>query len=242
MTEQILNIKNLSFSYKRTDEAYSVGIDSLKLCAHDIVALTGVSGCGKSTMLECLGFLRDSMVFDEFSLCNTNIKDLSKKQCELFRGAFIGYMPQTGGLLPYLSIKDNIDYKIDIASCSARKLGFDFYDKAKLKKRADDLFSAFSLSSLLNRKPHELSIGQRQRAVFVKTLCSNPKLVLIDEPTSSLDPEHGDILFKMIVDYCKNLGMAALIVTHDTKLVMSHGLRRLLYVRKTANSGSFCEG
>ena len=148
-------------------------------------------------------------------------------------------MPQTGGLLPYLSIKDNIDYKIDIASCSARKLGFDIYDKEKLKKRADELFSAFSLISLLNRKPHELSIGQRQRAVFVKTLCSNPKLVLIDEPTSSLDPEHGDILFKMIVDNCKNFNMAALIVTHDTKLVQSHGLRRLLYVKKTANSGCF---
>lgn len=242
MTEQILNIKNLSFTYKRADETYTVGIDTLKMSEHDTVALTGVSGCGKSTMLECLGLLRNLMSFEEFILCSQKINDMTDKQIELIRGAYIGYMPQTGGLLPYLSIKDNIDYKIDIARKSAHKLGLETDIKDRLLKRSDALFDAFSLGDLLNRKPHELSIGQRQRAVFVKTLCSNPKLVLIDEPTSSLDPEHGDMLFKMIVECCKNENMAAIIVTHDSNLVLSHGLRRLEYVKKTANSGSFSEG
>ena len=99
--------------------------------------------------------------------------------------------------------------------------------------------SQFSMDSLLDRYPHELSIGQRQRAVFLKTISHKPKIVFIDEPTSSLDPEHGKILFESIVSLSRQLDMCALVVTHDLLLVKNFNLKSLSYAKIDANEGQF---
>ena len=151
----------------------------------------------------------------------------------------MGYMPQTGGLIPYLTIKENLKLQIEVSADSFYKLEGKKLDTKALYQEVHEKMSQFSMDSLLDRYPHELSIGQRQRAVFLKTISHKPKIVFIDEPTSSLDPEHGKILFESIVSLSRQLDMCALVVTHDLLLVKNFNLKSLSYAKIDANEGQF---
>ena len=120
----LLTIKNLSFAYPKDNDGTinSIHIDSLNLKENDVFAITGPSGCGKSTLLECIGLLRQEVEFDEFKLEDLDIKELKPKQHEALRSSQIGFMPQTGGLIPFLKIIDNLKLQIEVASKSLFKL------------------------------------------------------------------------------------------------------------------------
>ncbi len=77
---------------------------------------------------------------------------------------------------------------------------------------------------MLDRYPKDLSIGQRQRAVFFKAVVHEPALVLIDEPTSALDPVNAQAMFELIKDLSEELGLASLVITHDLALVKQCGI------------------
>ena len=226
----LLTIKNLSFAYpkdKNEDSINSIHIDSLILKENDVFAITGPSGCGKSTLLECVGLLRQEVEFDEFKLEDFDIKKLKPKQHEALRSSQIGFMPQTGGLIPFLKIIDNLKLQIEVASKSLFKLEGKTLDQEKLLKSIEPDLKKYGVSKYLNAYPHQLSIGQRQRAVFFKSLCHKPKLLLIDEPTSALDPEHGKMLFDTMIKVCQSMGVASLVVTHDLNLVHEFNLRQV---------------
>lgn len=225
----LLTIKNLSFAYPKDNEGTinSIHIDSLNLKENDVFAITGPSGCGKSTLLECIGLLRQEVEFEEFKLEDLDIKELKPKQHEALRSSQIGFMPQTGGLIPFLKIIDNLKLQIEVASKSLFKLeGKTLNQEGLLDSIVEDL-KEFGLGKYLNAYPHQLSIGQRQRAVFFKSLCHQPKLLLIDEPTSALDPEHGKMLFDTMIKVCQSKRVASLVVTHDLNLVHEFNLRQV---------------
>ncbi len=241
MNDAIVSVKNLSFSYKGKDKSddYTIFLPQLKLAPKSVLAITGVSGCGKSTLLECLGLLRDGYDADSYKLDNKDIMKLTYKEQLKLRAAMFGFMPQTGGLIPYLSIKDNLKVQIEVASDARNKLTHQKVNKKDLFEKSYENLKTFGLSDYLDRYPHELSIGQRQRAVFFKTLCHAPRVVLIDEPTSSLDPEHGQMLFSNIVTVCSSQNMCALVVTHDLDLVKTNNLSSLEYQKMDGNTGEF---
>ena len=225
----LLTIKNLSFAYPKDNEGTinSIHIDSLNLKENDVFAITGPSGCGKSTLLECIGLLRQEVEFDEFKLEDLDIKELKPKQHEALRSSQIGFMPQTGGLIPFLKIIDNLKLQIEVASKSLFKLEGKTLDQDGLLKSIVYDLKEFGLGKYLNAYPHQLSIGQRQRAVFFKSLCHQPKLLLIDEPTSALDPEHGKMLFDTMIKVCQSKRVASLVVTHALNLVHEFNLRQV---------------
>lgn len=241
MSDAIVNVKNLSFSYKGKDKSddYTIFLPQLTLTPKSVLAITGVSGCGKSTLLECLGLLREGYKAQSYKLDDKEITKLAYKEQLKLRAAMFGFMPQTGGLIPYLTIKDNLKIQIDVASDARNKLTSQKVNKKEILEKSYDNLKNFGLSDFLDRYPHELSIGQRQRAVFFKTLCHNPRVVLIDEPTSSLDPEHGQMLFSNIVTVCSNQNMCALVVTHDLDLVKNNNLPSLEYQKIDGNTGEF---
>ena len=156
-----------------------------------------------------------------------DIKELKPKQHEALRSSQIGFMPQTGGLIPFLKIIDNLKLQIEVASKSLFKLEGKTLDQDGLLKSIVYDLKEFGLGKYLNAYPHQLSIGQRQRAVFFKSLCHQPKLLLIDEPTSALDPEHGKMLFDTMIKVCQSKRVASLVVTHDLNLVHEFNLRQV---------------
>ncbi len=234
-------VKELSYTYKQKDGScgYKVELPELELSSGDVYAITGVSGCGKSTLLECLGLLRQDFSAKILSLDSYELSKLSPKEQCLVRSSLMGYMPQTGGLIPYLTVKENLKLQIEVSADSFYKLTGKKLDTKEMYQDVLEKMQKFSMDSLLDRYPHELSIGQRQRAVFLKTISHNPKIVFIDEPTSSLDPEHGKILFDSIVSLSRQLDMCALVVTHDLNLVNKFSLKSLSYQSLDAQSGRF---
>ena len=241
--KNILEVLDLKFTYKgklATDD-YTISLPTLNLGEGEVLAITGVSGSGKSTLLECLALLIESNSFNTFKIEDFNINELPKPKRELVRTSILGFMPQMGGLIPYLNIEDNINLQIEVALSMRKKLGIKQNEtKKELKENALSLLKEFNLFELLKRFPQELSIGQRQRAVFIKAISHHPTLLLIDEPTSSLDPEHGDLLFNNIITFCKEKNVGSIVVTHDLNLVNKNNLKSLVYEREQgSNIGKF---
>lgn len=236
-----LKVKDFSFSYPKREEkrGYTIHLNSLDMEPGSVLAVTGVSGCGKSTLLECLALLRDNSSFGQYYIDDKNVLSEKSDEKRLIRSSLMGYMPQSGGLIPYLNIKENLRFQIDISTISKKKLNLETEDTSVLLKNSLDLFEDFGLGEVLSLYPHELSIGQRQRAVFFKSICHNPKILFIDEPTSSLDPQNGDKLISVMLEVCAKYSMCVLMVTHDLSLVRKHSLSVLDYESADAQSGIF---
>lgn len=234
-----LILDKLSFSYQSKDgaSAYTIKLDNLCLDNGKVMAITGPSGCGKSTLLECLALLRN-FECNSYSLATFNLKD-SQIPISALRAGLIGFMPQTGGLIPYLTVSDNLKLQIKIATSLKAKYQGQKADEKALYEEALALLKEFSLLEYLNYYPHQLSIGQRQRVVFFKSICHEPKLLLIDEPTSALDPYHGQLLFETICKVCTLKNLSSLVVTHDLNLVTKFNLDSLDYQRADEQTGVF---
>lgn len=225
----LLSIKNLSFSY---DDDFSVNLKELSLDNGTTAAIVGVSGSGKSTLLECIGLLNHDFSKDEFILDNEEINLDNPKDLDLLRVSKIGFMPQNSALLPFLTVYDNILYQIKLVHTNlSNKETLAYIDD--LKEYIDRL----SITNLLDKYPHEISIGQRQRCSFIKALSAKPKLLLIDEPTSALDRKNAKLMFSLIEEIVKSMDIASLIVTHDLNGVSN--LRQ--YVQKDVDGISVFE-
>ena len=205
--EYTLYVKDLSF---RRSDVFALHLDSLSLKAGDVVALTGQSGCGKSTLLECIGLLHDSLQAKSFKIKGLDALSLKGASYDSIRRTAFGYMPQTDGLLPFLSVEQNIKVQIDLSHHDKDK-----EYRHKLQDRAMALCAALDIGHLVAKKVHEMSIGQRQRASFIRSIAHEPALLLIDEPTSALDPVHALELFAIIKEVVQKSSSAAVVVTHD---------------------------
>ena len=209
-----LSIQDLCFSYDQSIGC--IKLPNLSLEKGQCCALVGASGCGKSTMLECIGLLQQNYSANQFILDNQDVLKLEDKQKDLFRLQNISFMPQNLALLPFLSIKENFSFQIKLLAKHAS-----LHQKQVMLDELMYYAKILSIDMLLDKKPHQISLGQRQRASFIKALACDARLLLIDEPTSALDQHNAIELFKLICNVCKAKQICSIIVTHDTKLVSS---------------------
>lgn len=228
-------VENLSYSYCAKETSIKIILPSLKLSAGQSVALTGVSGSGKSTLLECLALLRKDFKAQRFFLKERNLHALSSRECDKVRALLIGYMPQKGGLIPFLKLEDDLRLTLNLAKKAYLQVKTNVNDPqyfASFEDRFEEsveLCKRLNIDHLLKRLPQELSEGQRQRASFVKAVCKHPSLLLMDEPTSALDPEHAHALFALMIEESARLNICTIAVTHDLKMVTDFKLRHLSY-------------
>lgn len=213
----MLAIDDLRLRRGQGEAAYEVRLPALRLACGDVLAVVGSSGCGKSTLLEGIGLLLTPSRVQAYTLNGTtDVAALWARKDEsalaALRAAKIGFVLQTGGLLPYLSVRENI-------LLPRRLLGLRA-DGGRVEHAIDVL----SLRGLLEKKPAQLSIGERQRAAVVRALSHEPDVLLADEPTSALDPDNAQRLFQLFIDLARDARMATLIVSHDWDLVRKFGL------------------
>lgn len=223
MQSPVLAVKGMQIARGREGQAYRVELSSLTLHAGEAVAIVGPSGCGKSTLLEALGLILKPERVAQFQLLTTDlVGDLALRagrretQWARLRQHHLGYVPQTGGLLPYLTVQQNIALP---ASMSRRITQSSLLDR---------LIDRLKLTTLLNRYPRELSIGERQRVSFARAVAHQPALILADEPTAALDPNLAHELFALIVEIVREFNIAALIVTHEWSIVAESKLRKVV--------------
>lgn len=222
MSRPVLSIAQLALERGHSDQVFRIDVPKLEVFPGEVVAVVGPSGCGKSTLLETIGLLLEARHAKQFLIDDIDINasmSLSPQKRETLwariRQHGLGFVPQTGGLLPFLNVWDNI--------CLPAKMS----GSNSVEPVVHSLIRRLNLESLLCRMPRELSIGERQRVSFVRSLARRPTLLLADEPTAALDPSLAQELFTLIVDIATQEGIATLIVTHEWDLVERFSLPRL---------------
>lgn len=212
----MIQIEGMAIMRGDAQHGFRVALPSLTLEKGEIGALTGLSGCGKSTLLEMIGLILRPDELTHFQLGDDLIITqavLSNEQALLasLRAEKLGFMLQSGGLLPFLTVMQNIQLP-------RKMLGLTPHS-AWLDHAIDHL----QLRPLLSRLPRQLSIGERQRAAFIRAIAHEPALLLADEPTAALDPHNAQALYALIVEIVKQLDISALVVSHDWSLVERFG-------------------
>ncbi|MFJ7282535.1 ABC transporter ATP-binding protein [Pseudomonas sp. NPDC099000] len=218
----MLDIKNLLVRRGEGALAHHVRLPRLQIGAGEILAITGESGSGKSTLLEAIGLLLAPVELERFRLGAAQDQDIAQllatddqPALAAVRSRHLGFILQSGGLLPFLSVRDNI-------SLPRRLLGMPVKSA-----HVDHAVEVLRLQGLLDKQPQALSIGERQRVACVRAIAHEPLLLLADEPTAALDPHSARRLFELLLSLVSNMGLSALVVSHDWALLKDFGLPRL---------------
>ncbi|MDV4152617.1 ABC transporter ATP-binding protein [Clostridium sp. AL.422] len=210
MERYALQLKNITKKYKDGDSENTVLNNvSIKVKPGEFVAIVGPSGSGKSTFLSIAGALL-SASNGEIIIGDTNLNKKSKKDLADIRRNQIGFVFQSHQLIPYLTVIDQLKL---IPKLSNNK------NTKKVNEHANKLLKDFGLGNRLNHYPSKLSGGEKQRVAIARALMNNPDIILADEPTASLDGERGREVISMIKDEIKKYNKAALMVTHDERIL-----------------------
>lgn len=167
--------------------------------------IIGPSGAGKTTLLHVLsGFLDSSK--GSVVVSSTDFSKLKGSQKDLFRANNIGIIFQENYFINAISVMQNIMLAQTLAK------------RKKDAHRITELASSLEIQHLLTKSPSELSRGELQRASIVRAMINSPKVLLADEPTSSLDDANCHRVVKILKEQAKENDSALLIVTHDSRL------------------------
>ncbi|MBR2549324.1 MAG: ABC transporter ATP-binding protein [Clostridiales bacterium] len=178
----------------------------------EYVAIMGESGSGKTTLLNILAAL-DKATAGTVILDGMNLSTIKDAAMAKFRRDNLGYVFQDFNLLDTFTLEDNIYLPLVLAGKKHQEM----------KERLDKLAPALGITDLLKKYPYEVSGGQKQRAAVARALITNPKIVLADEPTGSLDSKSSDELLELF-SKVNQMGQTILMVTHSTKAA-SHASR-----------------
>ena len=211
--ENILEVTDLKKSYHvklhgDEEKVYPVlqGI-SLQVKPQEFVGIMGRSGCGKTTFLNCLGMMHRQ---DSGTILYKGIRTnkLYGDTLAEVRRKEIAYIFQDFYLMDSLSVQENIMLPLILNED----------DPNESKRRARELAERFEIAHLLDKKPYELSGGEKQRTAICRAMIMNPDLILADEPTGNLDSNSSMRVIKALSQINQNLGITVILVTHDPQI------------------------
>lgn len=192
----ILEATNIIHSYGSEEVLHGI---SLEVARGEFVALTGESGSGKSTLLSILS----SLLRPTSGSVIINGEELRKiRDIDTLRQEQIGFVFQFHYLLDYLSLFENI-------TLAAKK---------ENHSHALELMEQLGIAELKERRPNEISGGQRQRAAIARALVNKPKILFADEPTGNLDSKNSEAVYELLYALTKERNTAVVVATHDQKL------------------------
>ncbi len=208
----MLKLEKLTKVYKTGDKALS-DVD-LEVPKGQVIALIGPSGAGKSTLIRCINRLVEP-TSGRALLDGSNITVLSARGLRRERRR-MGMIFQEYALVERLSVMENV---------LSGRLGYVGFWRSFFRKfpqsdvdEAFRLLDRVGLLHMADKRADELSGGQRQRVGIARALIQNPALLLVDEPTASLDPKTSREIMRLIVEMCRERELAAIINIHDVNL------------------------
>jgi len=215
----MLEIKQLVKKYNTGDLAIN-GVD-LKVEKGQVMALIGPSGAGKSTLIRCVNRL-ENPTSGEIWLNGENIVKMRSGKLRRARRN-MGMIFQEYALVERLTVMEN---------ALSGRLGYVGFWRSFLRKfLQSDINAAFGLlekvglDTMVNKRADELSGGQRQRVGIARALIQNPDILLVDEPTASLDPKTSRQIMRLITELCEENQLAAIINIHDVALAQMYAER-----------------
>lgn len=198
----MISTKNITFSYNK-DQTFIM--PDLYCEAGSTILVTGNSGKGKTTYLHILaGLLQPNS--GEIHIDKKEITHLKGSKADKFRGRNIGVVFQKSHFIASLSVLENLEMASWLV-CGK-----------KHSKRAKELLQKLDILEQAHKLPSQLSVGQQQRVSIARALINEPKVLLADEPTSSLDDKNADNVIELLENLSKEYKTALIIVTHDSRI------------------------
>lgn len=207
----MIHIKEIDKTYNsgKHNELVVIKNATLQIENGEMVAIMGRSGAGKSTLLHILACI-DKPDRGTYELDNTDITNLSEHKTALLRNKNIGIVLQDFALISSETALSNV----------STPLYFSQTPFSQIKKKALDALETVKMSSYKNQRVSTLSGGEKQRIAIARAMVNNPKIILADEPTGSLDTKTSDEIMGIFKMLNRN-GTTIVIVTHDFKIAES---------------------
>tara|TARA_B100001778_G_C18440481_1_gene562082 strand:- start:248 stop:868 length:621 start_codon:yes stop_codon:yes gene_type:complete len=196
----MLETKNLRFKY---DNNLELNFPDIKTSKENLLIL-GASGVGKTTFLHLLSGLLKPMN-GEIDLLGTKISNLKMSEMDRFRGKNIGIVFQKPHFINSLTVKENLQLA-------------QYISKKSDKNRIQSLLESLGIEDKANKKTQNLSQGEKQRVSIALAIVNSPKLILADEPTSSLDDLNCDKVINILKNQASKYKAKLIIITHDYRL------------------------
>lgn len=200
----MIEIRNITKSYDSLQVLKGINLD---IVPGEVVSIVGPSGAGKTTLLQIIGSL-DRPDSGTVKYDRTNIFTLKESHLARFRNGNIGFVFQFHQLLPEFSLLENVAMPALIGGTN----------RSEAFENARKLIEYLGLKNRESHRPTELSGGERQRAAVARALINNPKVVLADEPSGSLDSKNRKELHELFFDLRRDMNQTFVIVTHDESL------------------------
>lgn len=187
---------------------------SVDLFPGQLVLLMGPSGSGKSTLLAALSGLLEPdsgqvLAADDDGRLR-DVWQMTAREREAYRRRHTGFVFQGYNLFPALTARQQLELVLKWGENASG---------SEARRRADEVLDKLGLSANKNKKPAQLSGGEKQRVAIGRALVKNPTLVFADEPTSALDWENGQKVIELLRDAAHQRGAAVLCVSHDARLL-----------------------
>lgn len=216
----LLTVEDVKKTY--TNRLGGAGVEALRgvnfsVNGGEYVAIMGESGSGKTTLLNILAAF-DRPTAGRVLLGDTDLSSLRDKELAAFRRTRLGFVFQEFNLLDTFTVKDNILLPLVLGGMGV----------AGMEKKLYGIAASLGLLPLLNKYPHEISGGQKQRTAAARALVTGPQLLLADEPTGALDSASSEELLG-VFQKANAEGQTILMVTHSTDAA-SHA-NRVLFIR-----------
>jgi putative ABC transport system ATP-binding protein len=217
-----INVRDLVKTYGSGDnEVQAVRGVSFSADPGSFIAIVGPSGSGKTTLLAMLGGLL-TPTSGAIDVSGRDIATFSRREQAAYRRTTVGYVFQSNNLVPYLTARENLMVMSQIGGVP----------RGQARSRSDQLLEELGLTERADALATELSGGERQRVAIARALMNSPRLVLVDEPTASLDSSRGRQVVESLIDEVKSREVLGIMVTHD--LDMAKLADRVLEIRDGA--------
>ena len=206
--DTVLSVRDIKKTFVEAGQPLNIlrggGFD---LYRGEIVALVGQSGSGKSTLLQCVGLL-DKPTGGDIFINGHPIDKINEETRTLLRRQKMGFVYQKHNLLSDFTALENV-----VLPMMANGVG-----ENDACIRAMKLLKLANVAHRASHFPAEMSGGEQQRVAIARAIANNPEILLADEPTGSLDPEHAKVVFELLLDLVRKSKMSMLFVTHDMDL------------------------
>ncbi|QGQ98875.1 ABC transporter ATP-binding protein [Paenibacillus psychroresistens] len=184
----------------------------------EFVAIMGPSGSGKTTLLNLLATI-DQPTTGDIRIDGVSIISMKEEQLSTFRRDKLGFIFQDFNLLDTLTVRENILLPLALARMNV----------AEMERRVDEIADTFGIRPILDKYPYHISGGQKQRTAASRAIISNPRLILADEPTGSLDSKSATDLLESLKGLNERNQTTILMVTHDA--FAASYCKRVLFIK-----------
>lgn len=205
MGKIVLEVKNIEKYYgNKSNLTKAIKNISFNVSEGEFVGIMGASGSGKTTLLNCISTI-DRVTCGQIIINGQEVTKLKGNKLNKFRREELGFIFQDFNLLDTLTAYENIALALTIQKVKPKEIIM----------RVNEVAEKLEIKEILNKYPYQISGGQKQRVAAARAIITNPKMILADEPTGSLDSKSARQLLETFEKLNQDLNATILMVTHD---------------------------